>query len=91
MITNTGTTILERLIQAKRGNLSPESARDILRLDFHKTDHKRMDQLSRKAQRGTLTPNERFEFEEYLRVADFLALFHSKARISLQKRAGAAH
>jgi hypothetical protein len=90
MITNTGTAILERLLQAKRGNLSAGTAREILRLDFPQADHQRMGRLSAKAQCGTLTPDEQAELAEYLRVADLLALFQSKARISLKKRAGTA-
>lgn len=68
-------------------NLSPDIARSILRMNFPQPDHERMADLSAKASAGTLTTTEAAELDEYLRVADLLALMQSKARISL-KRAG---
>ena len=46
--------------------------------------------LANKSSEGTLTPDERQEFEAYVRVGDVLALLKSKARLSLQKRSPAA-
>jgi hypothetical protein len=87
MTTNTGTAILGRLLEPDNDDLSPEAARCFLSLDFPKKDHRRMRQLSAKATAGRLTPAERDELDEYLRVADLLALLQSRARLSL-KRAG---
>jgi hypothetical protein len=58
-----------------------------LKLDFPKYDHDRVAELSAKANEGSLNGDEREELDEYLRVADLLALFQSRARLSL-KRAG---
>jgi hypothetical protein len=44
-----------------------------------------VDQLSAKAQTAVLRPEERAELEEYLRIADLLAMLKSKARLSLKK------
>ena len=85
---NTGPAILGRLIEPDNGDLSPEAARSLLALEFPKRDHRRMAELSEKASAGTLTRSERAELDEYLRVADLLALLQSRARRSLQ-RAGA--
>lgn len=85
MITNTGAAILNRLIDPESNDLSPEAARSILRLDFRETDHARMAELSAKAQAAALAPSEREELDEYVRVADLLAVLQSKARRSLQR------
>ena len=44
-----------------------------------------MDELSAKAQKGTLTPEERAEIEELIRVNLKLAILQSKARLSLKR------
>ncbi len=85
MTTNTGSAILNRLIQPETDDLSPEAAKSLLRWDFRDSDHARMLDLSASAQAGTLTPDEREELDEYLRVADMLAVIQSKARKSLQR------
>ena len=87
MTTNTGAAILNRLIEPEHDDLPPETAQYLLRLDFPKKDQARVAKLSAKADEGTLTPDEREELEEYLRVADLLALLQSKARLCL-KNAG---
>src|SRR5947207_8486799 len=89
MATNTSAGIVSRLMGPKGEELPPEAADAILRLHFHRSDHARMDELTSKAQTGSLTNAEREELEEYLRVADFLTVFQLKARQSLQ-RAGQA-
>jgi hypothetical protein len=64
--------------------VKPELARAILRLDFDTEDHRRVDELSAKARKGTLTPEERAELDEYIRVGNELAVLQSKARLSLK-------
>lgn len=68
-------------------NLSPDIARSIMRMNFPQPVHERMAELSAKASAGALTTAEAAELDQYLRVADLLALMQSKARKSL-KRAG---
>jgi hypothetical protein len=85
MTKNTSTAILNRLIDPATGDLSPQAARSILRLDFPDSDHARMAELSAQAQTGALTTDEREELNEYLRVADLLAVLQSKARRSLRR------
>jgi hypothetical protein len=83
----TSATILGRLIMPEKDDLSIDAAQSLLRLDFPKIDHDRMAELSAKANDGKLDPVEKSELEEYLRVADLLAILQSKARVAL-KRAG---
>lgn len=85
MTTNTGAAILSRLIEPETDDLTPEAAHFFLRLDFPDQDHDRMAELSTKAQGSLLTAAEREELNEYLRVADLLAVLQSKARRSLQR------
>ena len=85
MTSNSGTAILNRLIDPERDDLSVEAAQSLVRLDFPQSDHARMEQLSAQAAEGTLSADERDELEEYLRVADFLAVIQSKARRSLER------
>jgi hypothetical protein len=83
--TNTAAKILGRLIMPEKSRLSPDAARSILELEFQAADQVRVDRLSAKAREGSLTPTERAELEEYIRVADLLAMLKSKARLSLKK------
>jgi len=76
---------MARIVQPKKADLSPDAAQSILRLTFPPADQARVECLSSKAQDGALTPLEREELEEYIRVADLLAILQSKARISLKK------
>lgn len=85
MTSNSGTAILNRLIDPERDDLSIEAAQSLVRLDFPQPDHARMEQLSARAADGTLSADERDELEEYLRVADFLAVIQSKARRSIER------
>jgi hypothetical protein len=86
MVVNTGAAILGRVIDPEKADLTPEAARSILRLDFARQDHKRMAELQSKASAGTLSANEHTELDEYLRVANWLALWQSKARLSLKRQ-----
>jgi hypothetical protein len=87
MVANTETTIWTRVIDPQVGNLSPEAARSILRLQFHEIDLRRMSELSSLANEGGLSPDQEAEAEEYRRAADLLAILHSKARRSLRENA----
>jgi hypothetical protein len=89
MTANPSAAILNRLIDPETADLSPQAARSLLRLDFPDEDQARVAELSAKAQTGALASDEREELDEYLRVADLLAILQSKARRSL-KRLGRA-
>ena len=85
MVMNTGTAILNRILEPDSATLPPEAAKAILQLSFPESDHVRLAQLQAKAGDGSLTPEEREELDGYLLVADLLAIFQSKARISLKQ------
>jgi hypothetical protein len=79
--------IVSRLIKPDRGDFSPETAREILSIQFDAEDQARMRALSLKAQEGTLTASEQADVESYRRVGSMLGVLWSKARLSL-KHAG---
>lgn len=80
--------IVGRLMKPDQGDFSPEVARELLNLRFDEGDQARMRELSRKAQDGSLSPQEEEEIENYRRVGYWLGVLWSRARLSL-KRAGA--
>jgi hypothetical protein len=81
----TASAIWGRVVKPSRGTLSPEAARAILKLDFDPEDRERINLLSAKAQKGSLSPEERAELEEYVRVNAELIVLQSKARLSLKR------
>ena len=81
--------ILLRLIDPDRGDLSPEAARSLLKLDFSAGDREHMELLAEKARQGDLSAGEQVEIENYERVNNLLGLLKSKARQSLSKAQGA--
>ncbi len=80
-----GTAMLEQLADLESEAMSRETAERLLDLNFSRTHRKRAAHLSVKAQDGTLTPPEQDELDEYIRVADLLAILQSRARRCLNK------
>src|SRR3954470_11039437 len=79
-----GTAMLQQLADLEPRSLSPETAQKLLELDFSPPQQERVSLLSEKAQEGTLTPPEQQELDEYIRVADLLAILQSRARRALK-------
>lgn len=79
----TDAAVFGRLIEPDHGDYSPEAAREILSLQFDDGDKERMQQLSLKAQDGTLTAHEVAEIESDRRAGYLLGVIRSKARLSL--------
>lgn len=82
--------ILTKVVGPKKADLSPEAARSFLGLRFDSATTKRIRQLLRKNNRGTISSPERLTLEKYLRVGQLLDLLHAKAKLSLQHN-GNAH
>jgi len=64
----TDAAIVGRLEKPDHSDFSPETAREILSIQLSPEDQTRMQELSLKAQEGTLTPTEQGEAESYRRV-----------------------
>ena len=69
-----------------RAALSPEVAREWLRLQLSDTDSERVHELSSKANSGQLTSTEEEELENYLNVGWTLEFIKAKARLSPRGR-----
>jgi hypothetical protein len=82
-----GTAVLGQLADLDVKSLTPEIARRLLGLRFDASHHERVGALSDKAQKGTLTPGEQDELDEYIRVGTLLSILQSRARQAL-KNAG---
>ena len=75
--------IWNRTIRPGVGDLSPEAAREWLRLQLSDADAERVRELSSKANSGQLTGTEERELESYLNVGRTLQFLKAKARLSL--------
>ncbi len=82
-----GTAVLEQLAELDVESISPATARRLLEFRFAVSHHRRVKTLSERAQQGTLSPTEREELDEYIRVGTLLAILRSRARQAL-KNAG---
>jgi len=77
--------ILRRVVDPARPYLSCEAARDILRLQFSKSDRRRMNLLAEKNRQGKLTAGEEEELDNFIRVGQTLGILQSKARRTLRR------
>lgn len=87
---NFAIAILRRLIDEEQDHLSPAAAEAILQLHLRDADHARMGELASISNKGTLTPAEAQEYDDYIAVADLLSLWKSKARLVLKHHPSAA-
>ncbi len=82
--TSSEVAIWSRVIAPEKSGLSPDAARLVLEeFRFSEADEARMAELAEKCNEGNLTPQERAEYEAYVKVGDVLSLLHLKARRSL--------
>jgi hypothetical protein len=82
--------LLERVFKPRSGPFSRELAEHLLHLGFSASDQTRYERLSAKAQRGSLTPAQLAELDDYLNLNDFLIILKAKARASLRRRSSAS-
>lgn len=78
--------IWARLMQAQRDDPSQEVARYLLSIGFGDRDRDRMQQLADRSESGTMTDEERAEFDSYLHVGNLLAVIQSRARVALLRK-----
>ena len=84
------TIIFRRVIDGGEEPMPPDLARYLARLDFPAADHARFEDLSEKAQDGTLTAEEAEELDGYLHVDSLLAIMRLRANRSLRQDEGEA-
>ena len=69
--------MLEQIADLDAKSISPETARDLLELSISRSHQNQVDVLSQKAREGSLTPAEQADLDEFIRVADLLAILQS--------------
>jgi hypothetical protein len=80
-----GTAVLEQLVELDAKSISPETARKLLDLALTPAHQGQVDAWLQKAREGSLTSGERADLDEFIRVADLLAILHSRARQALAR------
>ena len=83
-------SVFERILQPGQGDLPPEVAAYLLQWDFPPEDHARYEELSAKAQEGSLSEADQEELDELLTANDLMLILQSKARVSLRQQNPAA-
>jgi hypothetical protein len=74
---------LERLLEPVTRSLTAESARKLVALRVDSKTQARIDRLAERCNQGTLTPEERAEYEAYVRAIDLIAILQANARAAL--------
>jgi hypothetical protein len=83
--TITEAQILQDVIGADPGSLTPEVAQSLLRWRFSDRTVARINDLSARNNQGTLSEGERDELDKYLRVGSLVNIVQARARVSLSK------
>ena len=78
------TTLLDRLVEPVAACLTPASARKLVDLRADPDLQARVDELADKANRGTLTDDERGEYDRYLAAFHLVTLLQARARKQLR-------
>lgn len=81
--------IFARVWEGGGGGLTVPVARHVLKLGFGDPDQARMRELLERNRAGQMTDPEREELDNFVRVADLLAILQSKARKVLKADASA--
>ena len=83
------TGLLGQVIEPLARCFTPTSAREILALRADEAAVHRVEELASKCDSGSLTPEERAEYQLFVEVGDLVALLQAKARRYLAEHAGA--
>ena len=74
------TTVLDRLIEPFAECLTVEAATKVALLRADVADQQRFDELAEKANQGTLTPEERSDYDRLLAAFHFVTIIQARAR-----------
>lgn len=77
---STQEAILDEMLEPLVEALTVDSARVLSQIQAKPAIQARVDQLAAKCNEGELTPSERDEYEEYVRIGNLLALIKAKAK-----------
>ena len=88
-LTVTERLLVDRLLEPLSHCIRWHGERELLKLRADETLQGRIDELADKGDAGALTPDERAEYETYVRFGNFVAILQAKARLR-QKQSAAA-
>jgi hypothetical protein len=77
--------IWERVFVPDPARITPDQARFVLGVRFPQADLERINELSAKADDGTLEPEEKVILERYVHVGHLLSILKAKVRGRLKK------
>ena len=83
-------SVLNSLFDPAHPSFTEQGVRTLLALKSGKAEKVRMEKLAAKANKGTLSEDERREYETWVRAGAFISLLQAKARLFRKKRARAA-
>jgi hypothetical protein len=76
-------SLLDRILAPVTDCLTPEAARRLVALRADPEAQQRIDELADKCTEGSLSPQERSEYEAYVAAVNVLAVLQAKARTLL--------
>jgi hypothetical protein len=82
------TSVIDRLLEPFGRTLTPALARELADLRAPAKEQDRIDELAEKCNEGTLSAEERAEYEDYVRAIHFLGIVQAKARAILAREPG---
>jgi hypothetical protein len=77
-------TLLERMLDPIARVFTPESARELLEVRADEEMQQRIDELADKCNEGTLSADERTEYQRYVSWFNLMTLLQAKARTYLK-------
>jgi len=80
------TTSLDGLLEPLSRCFDIESARRVVELRIDASVQERIDRLAERANEGTLSDDERLEYEALINTADFISILKLKARKQLDAK-----
>jgi hypothetical protein len=78
--------VLKRILEPVSGSLNEEAARKLIGLKADRKSQARVSLLARKCNAGTLSADERAEYEAYVMAGEVIAILQAKARLLLARR-----
>ena len=82
-------SILDRIIDSVSECFTPDGARKLIELRADAATQQRVDELADKCTEGLLTPEEKEEYETYVRLSTFIGILQAKARARLARQPAA--
>jgi hypothetical protein len=80
-------TLLDDLLDPLAHCFTPAVAQEVVNLRFDRKVQTKLDDLRHKANEGTLTPDERTDYETLVETIDFIAILQAKSKRMLEEDA----